>query len=254
MDTGGLLGPNYSFADELPTPSEMGIGRSGTFGGITRSVGGIKYYVDAMAFGENSFSDVLGSIRDQRPLGIRYFIKTGQSCHNGADMYEYINTVPNGVKVPGFDLRLRGLGPGILDDTIAGVNPMPYFESAMGTSYAKCKKVTLPVGDDNGNTTSTIDPNAVWIKEPAQSKYVGNGQLKGVSAGNKPHHTRWVFDTYISQEEYTNTPKLFKPGDLPTEGFANMYKTNHTKPDELYIAAMISLGLVMGLSLFASWK
>jgi hypothetical protein len=232
----------------------MGIGRSGTIGGISRSVGGIKYYVDAMAFGENSFSDVLGSIQDQRPLGIRYFIKTGQTCHNGADMYEYINTVPKGVKVPGFDLRLRGLGPGIMDDTIAGINPMPYFESAMGTAYAKCKKVTLPVGDEYGNTSSMVNRDSVWITEPTQSKYVGNSQIPGVSAGNKPHQTRWIFDSYISQEDYTNTPKTIKPGELPTEGFTDMKQTKHTKPDELYLAAMISLGLVLGLSLFTSWK
>jgi hypothetical protein len=254
MDIGGLLGPNYSFADELPTPSEMGIGRSGTFDGVARSVGGIKYYVDAMAFGENSFSNVLGSIHDQRPLGLRYFIKTGQTCDNGADMYEYINTVPTGVKVPGVDLRLRGLGPGIMDDTIAGINPMPYFETAMGTSYVKCKQVTLPVGDEYGNTTSTIDQDSVWIKEPTTSKYVGEGQIPGVSAGNKPHQTRWVFGSYISQDDYANTPKTFKPGDLPTEGFANRNDARSTQPNELYLAAMISVGMVIGLSLFGSWK
>ena len=91
MDTGGLLGPKYSYADELRTPSELGIGRNGSFDGIMRAVGGVNYYVDAIGFGEATGLAKSAGM-NQQPLGIRYFIKTGATCSNGADMYEYIST------------------------------------------------------------------------------------------------------------------------------------------------------------------
>ena len=70
MDTGGLLGPKYSFADELKTPSEMGINQDGSFDGIMRSVAGINYYTDAIGFGESTLL-AKGQGMNQNPLGIR---------------------------------------------------------------------------------------------------------------------------------------------------------------------------------------
>ncbi len=96
MSATGLLGPKYSYADELRAPSELGIGRDGSFDGIMRAVGGINYYVDAIGFGQSSMVARQMGLH-QTPLGIRYFIKTGQTCSNGADMFEYIDTVPKGL-------------------------------------------------------------------------------------------------------------------------------------------------------------
>ena len=98
MDTGGLLGPKYSFADELSTPSELGIGRDGSFSGIMRAVAGVNYYVDAIGFGEATGLAKMSGM-DQVPLGIQYFMKTGATCSNGADMYEYVSTIPKGLQV-----------------------------------------------------------------------------------------------------------------------------------------------------------
>ena len=215
-----LLGPSYSFADELRTPSELGIGRDGSFDGIMRAVGGINYYTDAIGFGEAT-----GIARSQgmhqQPLGIRYFMKTGQTCSNGADMYEYISSVPNGL--PGrvgkevertLGVRMRGLAPGIMEDAATALNPLPLFKSAIGSGYSQCKKVTLPVGDLNGNVRSSFDKNNVWITEPYKV-------IRGL-----PHQTRWVFDKYISMDQYDDTTKTEKEGALPaTEGFANPHNS-----------------------------
>ena len=48
------LGPNYVYADELATPSEIGVRRDGSFGGIARAVAGVNYYADAIGFGQTS--------------------------------------------------------------------------------------------------------------------------------------------------------------------------------------------------------
>lgn len=49
-----MLGPQYNYADELKTPSELGIGRDGSFEGIMRAVSGVNYYVDAIGFGQST--------------------------------------------------------------------------------------------------------------------------------------------------------------------------------------------------------
>ena len=215
----GLLGPKYSFADELKTPSEMGIRKDGSFDGIMRAVGGINYYVDAIGFGEATMlAKDLGM--NQNPLGIRYFMKTGSTCHNGADMYEYISTVPHGL--PGrvgdevqktLGVKFRGLAPGIIEDAASALNPLPILSAAIQSGYAKCKKVTLPVGDMNGRIKSDYDqsPSGTWIPDPIKI-------IKGL-----PHQTRWVYDQYIGMEEYDNSPKTEQPGVLPvTEGFEDI--------------------------------
>lgn len=215
MDTGGLLGPKYSFADELATPSELGIGRDGSFDGIMRAVAGVNYYVDAIGFGEATGLAKMNGM-NQVPLGIQYFMKTGATCSNGADMYEYVSTIPSGL--PGrvgsevqktMGVKFRGLAPGIVEDAAGALNPLPLFQSVIGSGYARCKKVTLPVGDLKGQVRSGFDPTNVWVTDPYK---VVNGA---------PSQTRWVMDKYITQEEYDATPKTEQPNVLPnTEGFS----------------------------------
>jgi len=215
MDTGGLLGPNYSYADELATPTELGIKRDGSFNGIMRAVGGVSYYVDSIGFGETTSMSKLMGMPDQTPLGIQYFIKTGMTCSNGADLYEYVSTVPSGLQgrvgeevERTLGVHMRGMGPGILEDALGALNPLPMLKSAMGSGYPKCKKVTMPVGDMRGRISGYN--NNQWIKEPVRT------------VNGRPAQTRWVFDRYISQEEYDAEIKnrTVQAGALPdTEGF-----------------------------------
>lgn len=231
-----MLGPNYSYADELPAPSELGIRRDGSFDGIMRAVGGINYYVDAIGFGESTMlARNMGM--NQTPLGIRYFMKTGQQCSNGADMYEYIDTVPPGLSgrignevKNALGVDMKGLAPGIVSDSIGALNPMPLFKSVMEGGYPRCKKVTLPVGDTRKAIRSHYDSNNVWIKEPIQLK------------GDQPTQTRWVLDQYVSQEAYDNTPKSEKSGVLP-EGFID-YNSQKNIVVAGVLFALLSLGLI----------
>jgi hypothetical protein len=201
MDTGGLLGPTYNYGDEQASPSNLGIRRGDSFASVERAVAGVNYYVDTIGFGNATGLARANGLR-QRPLGIRYFMKTGQKCSNGADMYEFIDTIPKGL--PGrvgdeiqrtLGVPFQGLAPGIMEDAVKALNPLPLFKSAMGTGYARCKKVSLPVGDSWGRTQSWYNPS---------NKYV-DGAVEPGPLG--PQQTRWVFDSYISQDDYDKEPK-----------------------------------------------
>jgi tetrahydromethanopterin S-methyltransferase subunit F len=244
MDTGGLLGPSYSFADELKTPTELNIREDGSFEGIMRGVGGINYYVDAIGFGEATMI-ARDQKMNQQPLGIRYFIKTGRTCDNGADMYEYVSTVPSGL--PGrvgkeieslLKVKFRGLGPGIVEDAVGALNPMPLFKSVTGSAYSKCKKVTKPVGDLNNHIQSQSNPKNVWVTDEYKN-------INGV-----PHQTRWVHDSYVEMDAYdaatkTEMPGVLPPtGDFPTEGFSNQRKSQ-------VAAGILFAVLMLGLMGFA---
>jgi hypothetical protein len=176
---------------------------------------------------------------NQSAMGIQYFMKTGMTCSNGADMYEYVSTVPSGLGgrigsevEKSLGVRMRGLGPGILEDAVGALNPMPMFRSVMGSGYPKCRKVTLPVGDLRGQIRSTYDPNNVWITDPSK---VVNG---------RPSQTRWVFDRYITQEEYDAEGKTEQANVLPqTEGFAGSVGGASTVAAGVLFAALF-LGVV----------
>jgi hypothetical protein len=240
MDTGGLLGPHYNYADELKMPSEIGVERNGSAQGITRAVAGVNYYMDAIGFGGSTLF-AKGAGMEQHPLGINYFIGTGATCSNGADMYEYISTIPSGNsgrvgkeirKTLGVDFR--GLAPGILEDAAGALNPLPMFNAVTGSGYPQCKKVTKPVGDLKGKLRSSYDSNNVWIKDPVKM------------AGNSPQQTRWVFDKYITMEEYDNTKKTEKEGKLP-EGFRNIRE----KASSPLAAGVLFAALFLGI---VAWK
>ena len=228
----GAFGPNYSYADELKGPSEIGVREGGSPDAITDAVAGVNYYVDAIAFGQSTSIAKANDLENQR-LGLRYFLKTGMKCSNGADMYEYVDTIPKPLpgrigeeirKTLGTDMR--GLAPGILQDATSALNPVPLFQAATGSGYARCKKVTLPVGDDTGRIKSRYG-GADWIEGPIQW------------IGGKPHQTRWVFDTYISSEEDAKTAK--------TEGFAD-------GPSSQTIAAGVLFGALLLGFLIATKK
>ena len=213
-DIGGGA-PTYRYADEIATPTELGIRRDGSVGGIMRAVGGINYYVDKIGFGHSSgFARQMGM--HQKPMGLRYFLKTGIKCSNGQDMYEYMNNVPTdfskpcdpgdascsavrsviGSRVPdaiqaAVGTPFQGLAPGIMGDAVAGLNPVPLLSAVGGKGvFPKCKRVELPVGNTNYEIRSAAT-NEVWIPD-SDVRYVD-----GV-----PHLARWVYDRDLTQDEY----------------------------------------------------
>ena len=224
-----MLGPSYSYANELSAPSEIGVRNGGSFDDVAGAMAGVNYYIDAIGFGESTgIAKSRGLIN--RQLGIRYFMKTGMKCSNGADMYEYIDNMPKGLPGRAGDeiqkmlgVKLRGLAPGIVEDAANALNPVRLFDAAIGSGFSQCKKVTLPVGDANGHIKSNYD-GTVWVEGPIEYK------------DGMPHQTRWVHDRDVDRETYDQTPK--------TEAFCGGGPSSQTIAAGVLLAA-VAVGLAM---------
>jgi hypothetical protein len=248
----GWLGPNYDFANELPMPSEIGVKRGGGFNDIMKAVGGVNYYADAIGFGQSTGLAKAQGMQ-QTPLGVRFFMKTGAVCSNGEDLYEYVDTTPQAPKgrineevQKTLGVQFRGLAPGIVQDGVGALNPIPLFNAFRGSGYARCKRVTLPVGDLRGRLAATRrggEPVNQWV-DP-----------RNVQPGNQ--ETRWVFDKWISQEEYDKSLPANKKqaatsiADMVknTAGFAN------PPPDSSnLLAGVLFAALVLGTAAYMTKK
>lgn len=212
--TSDFIGPDYSYADEMPLPGEVGVRSGDSLDDVMNSVKGVAYYADMIGYGEpsNFLTNNMGN--KPRTLGINYFIKTGTTCSNGAKMYKYVNGIPKGdalgkrmgeaMKSAGLP-QLRGLAPGMLEDAQVALNPEPIVNAVFGSGYAQCKQVTLPVGDSTGRIKS--QDGKQWVHDDVQYK---NGT---------PTQTRWVLDSWISGDVWNATTKSLCPdGDLKTTG------------------------------------
>jgi hypothetical protein len=223
-----LLGPKYSYADELKTPSQIGVKQSGSVGGVLDAIAGVNYYVDTIGFGHATQFAKKRGMR-QTPLGVRFFVDTGIKCSNGQPMHEYIDTIPKplGGKIGreiqrSLGVPFQGLAPGIVQDATQALNPVPLFRAATGSGYAKCKKVTLPVGDFNGRLVGSEGNR--WIQTPVQM------------IRNRPHQSRWVYDRDISQDAYNADPKII-------EGF----ESQNTSIAAGVLCAALILGIMLAV-------
>lgn len=260
LDT-SYFGPNFDFAENLPMPADVGVQRGDSLRSVMDAARGAAYYMDMIGFGEpsNDFTKNMGN--KPRPLGINYFIKTGSQCSNGADMWYYVEGVPNG-KALGETLttalrrsglpQLRGMAPGMLEDAKAGLDPRPVVSAVLGSGYAKCRKVTKPVGDTFGNIVNPNNRSERWILGPVQMK-------DGV-----PHQTRWVQDVdsknnpvYLFVDEWEKTPKTMCPSGFPkppngvcppnTEGFALKAISQHRTLEDWIVAAGLSTAALLAI-------
>jgi hypothetical protein len=196
-----FIGPDYSYADEMPLPNEVGVRKGNTLSSVTDSVKGVAYYSDMIGFGEASNPLTRSMGKKPFPMGVNYFMRTMTKCSNGADMWTYINGIPEGTAL-GKRVRdamqglgmpaLRGLAPGMLEDAQAALNPTPVLNSLLGTGYAKCKQVRLPVGDNFGRLRSV--ENKEWIRP------LFPGDIQTV--GGRPTQSRWIFDRWMTQDEW----------------------------------------------------
>lgn len=221
----GFFGSPYSPADAMMTPSQLGIKVGDSIGDVVSAVKGVGFYTDQIGFGAPSTGLTNGM--PLKPLGVNYFLNTNVKCSNGANMYEYIQGIPEGnalgdkVKKVMEDMGLpplKGLAPGMIEDAENALNPVPLINSLFGTGYPQCKQVTLQVGDAYGRI-SDPDTGEPWISEKDTAIY-SDGVYK---------QTRWIQDTNekgmpinLTRDEWIATPKKYNPDGSPIqEGFTN---------------------------------
>ncbi len=255
----GFLGPNYDPSDFIPLPGMLGVRRSSSLGGVVDSIRAISYYADTIGFGEKSIPFTSNAMPVMR-YGINYFMPTGIKCDNGADMWQYIETIPKGDALGKAVQRglastglpqLRGLAPGAIEDAKAALNPVPIVKSLFGSGYAKCKLATKLVGDLYGNTGNE---DGQWISGPIQ--YTWNPE----TGRPMKSQTRWVAATNasgdpitISKSEYDAVPKTHNPdGSLRTPTKEPFATGSHQTSLQVLFAAALALGGLAALKIMST--
>jgi len=150
-----LMGPSYSYVDNIPGPSSLGVGTAGTFSQLGANMSGIGTYVSTMIDGDP-------------PLGNQFFVNTGGTCiapdGSSQSRYNYINNKPSGGILPAgmseIGSGMNGLIPGVIGD-IEGLNPMYMMKAIMADTSPKCEcyKCDVTTGASARFLTTSLSPD-----------------------------------------------------------------------------------------------
>ena len=241
----GFFGSPYKPADAMMTPPQIGVEVGDSMDSVINAVKGVGFYSDQIGFGAPSTGLTQGM--PLAPLGVNYFIKTGVSCSNGADMWQYMQGITQGDAL-GDKLKmvmaemglppLKGLAPGMIEDAENALNPSPLINALFGSGYPQCKQVTMPVGDSYGRIADP-DTGEIWISNPETAVNNGNGYVQ----------TYWIQDTdsqgnpvNLTRDQWAAAPKTFNPDGTPAqtqqqEAFESMM----TRPSTIIVVGVLCL-------------
>lgn len=214
-----LLGPDYKYFKQIKTPSELGVTSAGGLDHLASDIGALISYVELLVSGTGDAS-VTG-----RPLGNKFFLKTGGKCKvvsndstNGSvvDRYLYINNVPDG-NIPFISSGLggveftafKGLIPGAISSA-AEINPFGLFQAFQMGSTPDCQSITLETIDANNNVSSATNYVAtVDLKNMPPSWF--NGKRNPITG-------------QVSREAFTQrTPCTKRMGRIPNGTLSSLY-------------------------------
>lgn len=240
----GFLGSPYSPADALQTPAQIGVRVGNNMSDVVNAVKGVAFYTDMIGFGESSSPLTAGM--PLAPLGVNYFLKTGQKCSNGADMYTYFEGIPRGdvlgTRVQGAMRemglpQLRGLAPGMMEDAKSALNPAPMLRALFGSGYPQCRLEKRQVGDLYGKIRDPATGEA-WIDDADSARSGSDGLM---------YQEKWVQDRdsagnpiSLTREKWAGTPKTYNADGTPRlkkEGFVGTM----THPATLGAVAVLGL-------------
>jgi len=215
----GMFGPDYSFADNVKLPGDVGVHDGNSIESVINAVKGAAYYVDTIGFGASS--SPLTADLGVKPLGVNTWMKTGYSCSNGADMWVYNQGIPtgnalgkrlaDGLSSSGLP-PLKGLAPGILEDVETALDPYPVMAAVFGTGFPICTLTEQRVGDQDNH-----------IQNPASGSYYVENPETVYYRGGVPYQKRWAHSSDTDSNTYQKAPKDHCP-----DGYA---LANHTKSD-----------------------
>lgn len=163
------IGPDYPYYKYIRTPSEIGMTSKGSLSALGKDIDGLVSYVELLVSGGGKASAT------GKPLGNKFFLKTGGKCTNKTsgtdeDRYIYINNVPQG-NIPfissGMGVNFsefKGLIPGTISNLNA-FNPMEMFQAFLTGSKPDCQELTMETIDVyNNKSTETHFVTLVDIK------------------------------------------------------------------------------------------
>jgi hypothetical protein len=243
----GFFGSPYNPANAMLTPPQIGVQTGDSMDDVINAVKGVGFYADQIGFGAPSTGLTQGM--PLQPLGVNYFMKTGLTCSNGADMWQYIQGIPEGDAL-GQKLKdvmaemglppLKGLAPGMIEDAENALNPSPLINALFGSGYPQCKQVTLQVGDGYGRIADP-DTGEVWIADPDTAQNTGNGYVQ----------TRWIQDTdqqgnpiNLTRDQWTSAPKTFNPDGTPVAEPFQGFMTNTGTILVVGVLCLVAFGLL----------
>ena len=224
----GFLGPSYNPADEMLPPAQIGVKRGGDLGDVVGAVKGVIYYGDMIGFGGPSSGFTQG-MPGLKPLGVNYFINSGLTCSNGATMWEYVQTIPDGsalgdkVKdaLAGVGLPpLKGMAPGMLEDVKFALDPSPVINAVVGSGYPQCELVRKRVGDHDGQIQNVdgvllVDPVGIMTSSGGppyfQERWVQKKYKVPLRRGESEESARARADpVQLAYEDWQAEPKIYK--------------------------------------------
>ena len=214
-----MLGPDYKYFKQIKTPSELGVSSRGGLDHLSKDIGALISYVELLVSGGGDAS-VTG-----RPLGNKFFLKTGGKCKvvsgdsaNGTvvDRYVYVNNVPDG-NIPFISSGLggveftafKGLIPGAISSA-AEINPFGLFQAFQMGSTPDCQSISLQTIDSNNNVSAATNYVAtVDLKNMPPSWFSGKrNPITGQS----------------SREAFTQrTPCTKRMGSIPNGTLSSLY-------------------------------
>jgi hypothetical protein len=247
----GFFGSPYKPADAMLTPPQIGVQVGDSMDSVINAVKGVGFYSDQIGFGAPSTGLTQGM--PLKPLGVNYFMKSGISCSNGADMWQYMQGITQGDAL-GDKIKdvmaemglppLQGLAPGMIEDAENALNPSPLMNAMFGSGYPQCKQVTMPVGDAYGRVMDS-DTNEDWIGDSTGLQQTSDGYVQ----------TRWVQDTdslknpiNLTRDQWIAAPKTFNPDGTPIqtqqqEAFEN-FMTRSSTIIVVGVLCILAMGIV----------
>ena len=171
-----VLGPDYSYADNIPGPSSLGVGSDGTFSQLGRNASAIATYVEALIAGDP-------------PLGNQFFVNTGGTCTapdgSSQSRMNYINNMSSGAAdLPAAMSELgssfNGLIPGAVGD-IEGLNPVHIFSAMAADASPQCSCYKCPVtsGSEYGFLTPGLTPDMQNLCQQVDSSFCTGSTTEG---------------------------------------------------------------------------
>ena len=154
-----ILGPSYSYTDNIPGPNSLGVGSSGSMSQLFTNANAASEYVKILITGDP-------------PLGNQYFVNTGGTCTapDGSlkPRYNYINNKAVGADLVPQSLNdlsfltsdLNGLLPGMVGD-LEGLDPLYLFNSMTADASPQCQCYKCPVtsGSQYQFLTTSLSPD-----------------------------------------------------------------------------------------------
>ena len=138
-----MIGPSYSYIDNVPRTSDLGIGEDGSFDQVATNVRGAFKYVDIMGYTSN-------------PLGDSYLIETGGMCVSPSGTLEprksFVSNIPKG------GVLGRGLVGGVMDDVFS-LNPVTMYSAIKADATPPCQKYRCQVTNGSNGDTAYITPS-----------------------------------------------------------------------------------------------